>query len=149
MPPPPVLRHTLLHEVARRFLNPVVVRLGLAGSRYSPIGLVLHVGRRSGHVYATPLAIHRRRNRLVVPLTYGPAAHWCRNVFVADGCRVRLGGREYQVFKPQVVSLDSLPPSMRRAYRLVGMRAFLQLTLVDPSRQRHGTLHATPAQPIP
>ena len=126
------LRHPRLHSWARRYLNPWVVRLGLAGGRYSPIGLVLHVGRRSGRPYATPLAIHRRGDQCFVPLTYGPNARWCLNVLAAQGCRVRLRGREYEAIHPRVVGRGALPPPLRTAYRLIGMREFLALALVEP-----------------
>ena len=123
------LRHPRLHGWARRYLNPWVVRLGLAGGRWSPIGLVLHVGRRTGQRYATPLAIHRRGERCFVPLTYGPNARWCQNVLAAGGCRVRVHGREYVGTDPRVVGRGALPAGLRMAYRLVGMREFLELTL--------------------
>ncbi len=127
------LRHRLLHGWARRYLNPWVVRLGLAGGRHSPIGLVRTVGRRSGRVYATPLAVHRRGERCYIPLTYGPAARWCQNVLAAGGCRVRIRGREYAAVGPRVVGRGALPAGLRTAYRLVGMREFLELTLYDPA----------------
>jgi len=104
-----------------------VLRLGLAGRRSSPIGLVLHVGRRSGQRYATPLAVHRHGDRHLVPLTYGPGAHWCQNVLVAGACRIRLAGAEFTVSEPRVVGSAALPASWRRFYRLVGMREFLEL----------------------
>jgi deazaflavin-dependent oxidoreductase (nitroreductase family) len=118
--------------VARRYINPWVVRLGPAGGRWSPIGLVLNVGRRSGRRYATPLAVHRRGEQCFVPLTYGPHARWCLNVVAADGCRVRLRGRESKAIHPRVVGRGALPPALPAAYRPIGMREFLALTLVEP-----------------
>ena len=125
------LRHPWLHRWARRYLNPWVLRLGLAGGRHSPIGLVLHVSRRTGHQYATPLAVHRRGARCFIPLAYGPAARWCLNVLAAGGCRVRIRGHEYVGTEPRVVGRGALPPPLRAVYRWIGIREFLTLTL-DP-----------------
>jgi len=125
------LPHGWLHFVARRFLNPVIVGLGIAGRRHAPLGLVFSVGRRSGRAYATPLAIHRRADRLVIPLTYGPNARWCLNVLAAGACRVRLDGRDLDASGPRVVSRASLPRSLREPYRLVRIREFLELTVTE------------------
>jgi len=132
LPPAPALPHPRLQYLARRWINPWALRLGLAGGRWSPIGLVLNVGRRSRRSYATPLAVHRHGGRCFVPLTYGPNARWCLNVVAADGCHIRLRGREYEAVNPQVVGRGALPPPLRTAYRLIGMREFLALTLVEP-----------------
>ncbi len=128
--PAPPLRHRTLHGLARRALNPVVTGLGLAGARRSPIGLVIHVGRRSGRTHETPLAVHRRGDELLVPLTYGPGARWCLNVLAAGSCRVRLDGAEVMAARPRVVGREALPRYLGLAYRLVGMRDFLKLTVV-------------------
>ncbi len=131
VPPAPELRRRGLHRFARRFMNPVVVRWGLAGGRRSPIGLVLHVGRRSGRPLATPLAVHRLGRTLVVPLTYGPGARWCLNVLAAGSCRVRLHGRELTAVAPRVVPRNVLPQRLSIPYRLAGIRDFLELTVPD------------------
>jgi deazaflavin-dependent oxidoreductase (nitroreductase family) len=133
LPPAPALPHPWLRALAARFLNPVVLRLGLAGARWSPIGVVLHVGRRSGRRYATPLAVHRRGDRLFVPLTYGPDARWCLNVLAAGGCRMRLHGRELAAVRPRVIGRAALPASLARLYRPIGMRDFLELAVASPS----------------
>ena len=128
------LPHGWLHFLARRFLNPWLVRLGVAGRRHSPLGLVFSVGRRSGRAYATPLAIHRRGDRLLIPLTYGPNARWCLNVLAAGACRVRLDGWDIDASGPRVLSRAALPRSLRDPYRLVRMREFLALTVIDEAR---------------
>lgn len=129
------LPHGWLHLVARRFLNPLLVRLGVPGRRHSPVGLVLSVGRRSGRSYATPLAIHRRGNRLLIPLTYGPNARWCLNVLAAGACRVRLDGRAMDASRPLVLGRAALPRSLREPYRWVRIREFLELSVVDGQAQ--------------
>ena len=129
------LPHGWLHFLARRVLTPWLIRLGVAGRRHSPIGLVFSVGRRSGRSYATPLAIHRRGDRLLIPLTYGPNARWCLNVREAGACRVRLAGRVLDATTPRVLGRATLPRSLREPYRWVRIQEFLELTLVNGQAQ--------------
>ena len=131
--PAPAMRHRGLHVFARHWLNPLVLRLGLAGGRRSPLAVVHHVGRRTGRAYATPLAAHRRGDRLWVPLTYGPNARWCLNVMAAGTCRVQLHGRLLAAGRPRVVGPAALPQGLRGPYRLIRMREFLELALIDDS----------------
>ncbi len=81
-----------------------------------------------------------------MPLTYGPAAHWCRNVLAAGCCRVRIDGREYVLTRPTVVDRSALRPSLARFYRLVGIRDFLALWLDQgvPVEWRDAAAQATP-----
>ena len=129
------LPHGWLHVLARRFLNPSFIRLGVAGRRHSPVGLVFSVGRRTGRPHATPLVIHRRGDRLFIPLTYGPNARWCLNVLGAEACRVRLDGRDMNASHPVVLSRVALPRSLREPYRWIRMQAFLELTLIKGAGQ--------------
>jgi deazaflavin-dependent oxidoreductase (nitroreductase family) len=135
----PAVPHRGLHAFARRWLNPWVLHLRLAGGRRSPLGLVHHVGRRSGRAYATPLAVHRRGGRLFVPLTYGPNARWCLNVRAAGSCLVSLRGQRLSAARPRVIERASLPPGLRRAYRVIPIREFLDLTIIGPEPARGGT----------
>src|SRR5579864_3147762 len=53
-----------------RFVNPIAVLI--AGRRWMPIlGILHHVGRRSGHSYATPLGMRRLGDSFVMPRTFG------------------------------------------------------------------------------
>ncbi len=126
----PALRRRQLHVFARRFINPWVMRLGIPGARWSPIGLVIHVGRRSKRTLATPLAVHRRGTHFWIPLTYGPGARWCQNVLAAGSCRLRLHASEIVLSEPSLATRDDLPRSLRLFYRVVGIRDFLSLQLV-------------------
>src|SRR5947209_3839077 len=78
-----------------RVFNPLALRF--AGSRVMPLYAVIrHRGRRSGRVYATPVAVTRRGDALVVPLPFGSSADWCRNVVAAGECIVRWNGAEHR-----------------------------------------------------
>jgi deazaflavin-dependent oxidoreductase (nitroreductase family) len=72
---------------ANRLLAPFAARL-------PGLGVLEHVGRRSGIVRSNPVAIIRRGpDRYVIALWYGPDAQWVKNVLAAGGCRVRTRGR--------------------------------------------------------
>ena len=120
------LRHRRIYRVAPR-INGFVKRHNLAGGARSPLALVRHVGRRSGRVYATPVAVHRQGRLFFVPLTYGPAADWCRNVLAAGTCSMRLHGAELRLVEPRLVAREQLVSRWQVFYRLTGHREFLRL----------------------
>ena len=112
-----------------RLLNPLVVRL--AGSAYLPLwAIVRHRGRRSGRVYATPVAIGHTPDALVVPLPFGPEADWCRNILAAGGCVIRWNGSEHRMIDPEIVEDAGLPAFAaweRRALSALGIKRFLRM----------------------
>jgi deazaflavin-dependent oxidoreductase (nitroreductase family) len=118
-----------------RVLNPVIRKL--AGHRYFPtVGLVCHVGRRSGKFYVTPVGAHVDAvGTILVPLTFGNTSDWVRNVRAAGQCAVRLGGHQYHAVRPQFVEWSDFRPLVRAAFnpvmrvsfRLLGIQQFLRL----------------------
>ena len=44
------------------------------------MGIVHHVGRRSGRPYETPVLLTPIDGGFLIPLTYGPDRDWVRNV---------------------------------------------------------------------
>ncbi|WP_370332714.1 nitroreductase family deazaflavin-dependent oxidoreductase [Mycolicibacterium hippocampi] len=68
------------------------------------MGILEHVGRRSGKHYRTPLTVFRTRDGVAVLLTYGPDRDWLKNVTAAGGGSMRRHGRTFRVTDPQVVS---------------------------------------------
>ena len=76
----------------------------LSGRRGMRIwAIVHHEGRRSGTAYATPVAIGRSRDGFVIPIPFGDATQWVRNVQAAGGCTVRWNGRDYVTIQPQII----------------------------------------------
>src|SRR5919198_236048 len=74
-----------------RAVNPVLVRL--AGAGLIPLwGLVRHRGRRSGRVYATPVAVLRTDDGFLIPLPFGEGTDWARNLLSAGGGVLRWKG---------------------------------------------------------
>ena len=57
------------------------------------MGILEHVGRRSGRRYRTPLTVFSTADGVAVLLTYGPNRDWLKNVAAADGADMRRYGR--------------------------------------------------------
>jgi deazaflavin-dependent oxidoreductase (nitroreductase family) len=108
------------------------VALPIAGTRWFPLYAILrHTGRTSGRDYATPVVALRTSTGFLIPLPFGDATQWARNVFAAGGGRLRFAGRDESVVEPQVVDRQTAGPDMPRLLRslagLVGIREFVRV----------------------
>ena len=126
--------------VTHRF-NPLVMRLGLAGGRRSPWGILEHTGRVSGRPHRTPLSLlgGAEGSHVFVRLSYGPDVHWVHNVRRAGHCRMQLHGTVLELDEPAVVPAveDSMLPSVVRTALAAAGRSYLRLHVVE---RRPGTL---------
>ena len=72
------------------------------------MGILEHVGRRSGKPYRTPLTVFSAsvdgQDAVAVLLTYGPDRDWLKNLTAAGGGTMRRYGRSFRVTDPQVLS---------------------------------------------
>lgn len=120
----------LIRSVAR-VVNPLVVRF--AGRRHMPVlGILHHRGRRTGRPYATPLGIRPAAGGgFVMPLTFGEAAGWYRNVKAAGSAVITWRGADHTVAYPVIVgeaaALPAFPRYERLSLRLIGVRQFVWL----------------------
>lgn len=117
-----------LARVNRRVTNPVL--RPLAG-RLPAFGVVLHRGRRSGHLYRTPVNVFRTGTWFVVALTYGSKVDWVRNVVAAGGCQIVYRGRRVSLEGPRLAGLDrvapGIPAPVRSILRVLGVTEALLL----------------------
>jgi deazaflavin-dependent oxidoreductase (nitroreductase family) len=120
----------LIRSVAR-IVNPLVLRI--AGRRYMPVlGIVHHTGRRTGRCYATPLGVRPAvGGGFVMPLTFGEAAGWYRNIRAAGWCVITYRGEDHTVASPVIAdsatALPAFPRYERLALQLIGVRQFVWL----------------------
>jgi deazaflavin-dependent oxidoreductase (nitroreductase family) len=130
----------LIRSVAR-LVNPLVLRI--AGRRHMPvIGIVHHRGRKTGRLYATPLGIRpAAAGGFVMPLTFGEAAGWYRNIVAAGWCVITWRGAGHTVASPVIVdratALPAFPRYERQALRTIGINEFVWLRDV-PASPRSG-----------
>ena len=113
-----------------RVFGPIGGRM--AGNGLFPLWAVLrHTGRKSGTTYATPVVALKIADGFFVPLPFGDATQWAKNLFAAGGGVVKYAGREYRVTEPQVVEreaiADRLPKLVRFASRRIGLRQFIEV----------------------
>jgi deazaflavin-dependent oxidoreductase (nitroreductase family) len=120
----------LIRSVAR-VVNPLVLRV--AGRRHLPVlGILHHRGRKTGRPYATPLGIRPApAGGFVMPLTFGEAAGWYRNVRAAGSAVITWRGADHPVAYPvivgEAVALPAFPRYERLSLRLIGIRQFAWL----------------------
>lgn len=118
----------LLHKVQR----PVSLRFA---GRSGPSAIVHHLGRQSGTPYATPVLAHQSEDDVIIPLPYGTAVDWLRNLEAAGQAVVDLGGRSLTVDRPAVEDIESVigrfPPLMVRLARLNRARQAVRLRVSE------------------
>src|SRR4051794_19449708 len=104
----------------------------LAGSRFFPLWAVLeHTGRRSGQTYRTPVVTFRIEGGFVIPLPFGDATQWAKNLVAADRGALRWRGRDWSVQSLEIVPLDRVRPALGpvfgRVSAAVGIRDFVRV----------------------
>jgi hypothetical protein len=109
----------------------------LAGTRLLPLYAVLrHTGRKSGKQYAIPIVAFPSADGFVIPLPFGDATQWVRNLFAAHG-GIRWRAREYPIDQPELVDLDdavvtdAVPRLLRAAARRLGIRRWVRVRRRD------------------
>jgi deazaflavin-dependent oxidoreductase (nitroreductase family) len=77
------------------------------------MGILEHVGRRSGRAYRTPLTVFSTDDGVAILLTYGPDRDWLKNLTGTGVGQLRRHGRTHTVCDPKVVTRDEAPPRGR------------------------------------
>ena len=115
-------------------LGPLARRM--AGTRVFPLwGIVRHTGRTSGRAYATPVVVRPTPDGFLIPLPFGDATQWAKNLHAAGGGAIRFAGREYRVDEPRIVELEAasadLPLPIRFVSRRLGLRHWVSVRKVS------------------
>lgn len=85
-----------------RYVTNPVQRLW--AGRAPGMGILEHVGRRSGRAYRTPLTVFSTGDGVAILLTYGPDRDWLKNITAAGGGTMHRLGHSFAVSDPQVVT---------------------------------------------
>lgn len=99
-------------------IDPWLVEHGLVGGQHSQIGTIEHVGRKTGTTHMTPVYPTFVEGRVWIPLPYGDASQWARNVVTAGHCQLHLHRTVYGLDEPQIVPASEHPRLPRAAARL-------------------------------
>ena len=90
------------------------------------MGILEHVGRKSGKTYRTPLTVFTTDDDgqagVAILLTYGPDRDWLKNVTAAGGGRIRRYGRTFTVSEPRTMTKADAAPSVKGAWRPIFAR---------------------------
>ncbi len=100
----------------RRVVNRVVRPLS---GRFAMWSLIEHRGRRSGKVYRTPVTMFRITGGVAILFAYGEDRDWVRNLVAADGGRVVMSGRTFDVSGPRIVPTVDAAALMGAPWRQV------------------------------
>lgn len=123
-----LIRHTTFRQFLKSY-NTITQRI--SGVRGSTLGLLTHVGRRSGRSYQTSLGVAAYGDGFLVPLTYGARTDWYRNIMTAGGGTLGWQGHTHRVERPEVVSgpepMRAWPLGSRLMLRLAGVHDFVWL----------------------
>lgn len=92
--------------------------------------IVEHTGRRSGTTYRTPVSMFHTADGVAVLLPYGTDRDWVKNLQAADGGRVKLGGKTFDVTNPLVVPTAEAVRLLRPPWRQLLGRAGVAHTLL-------------------
>jgi deazaflavin-dependent oxidoreductase (nitroreductase family) len=115
--------------------------LPLAGTRWFPYYAILrHTGRTSGKAYATPVVARPTPDGFLIPLPFGDATQWARNLFAAGGGTLRYAGREQRIAEPRIVDREvggaHLPRVVRFVAGRLGLRQYVLVRrLPSPSEE--------------
>lgn len=132
-------------EWVNRVADPWLVRQGVVTSSKGEIGLLEHVGRKTGIVRVTPVHPVRTPDgfRIVVPL--GVESHWANNVVAAGHCRLQVDEMVHELDEPQLVMpsmVEELPKLATRAMDWLGFRYLILRQFAE-----HPGALETPAEP--
>jgi deazaflavin-dependent oxidoreductase (nitroreductase family) len=102
----------------------------LAGTRWFPLWAILrHTGRTSGRAYATPIVALRTEEGFIVPLPFGDATQWAKNLFTAGCGSIQSAGRVHEIGEPRIVeggvAAAHLPPPVRFLAGRLGLRQYV------------------------
>lgn len=123
-------------DFVNRIVDPWLVRRGLISSSRDELGLIEHVGRKSGTVRRTPIHPMPTEGgyRIIVPI--GERSEWARNVLAAGHCRLLLSDRVLELDEPVLetpTEVPDLPRPVRVLFDWLGFR-YLRLRTFGESR---------------
>lgn len=110
--------------------------MSTAGQPGAYASVIRHHGRTSGTDYETPIGPFATVDGFVIPLPYGAAADWVKNVLAEGSAIIVNEGNTYQLERPELVSSEEAMAEIPRKYqwslRLFDVEEFLWVRFVGP-----------------
>jgi deazaflavin-dependent oxidoreductase (nitroreductase family) len=103
----------------RHVTNPVQ---RLWAGRAPTMGILEHVGRKSGRSFRTPLTVLSTDDGVAILLTYGPNRDWLKNITAAAGGRMRRYGKTFELADPRVMPKAEAAPAVKGLSRPIFAR---------------------------
>lgn len=127
-------RHSALFLAVTAVSAPIA--RAVSGRRFFPFYAILrHTGRTSGKHYATPVVARPIPGGFLIPLPFGDATQWAKNMLASGGATIRYAGREHEVADPAIVDLDEVAPQLsglvRSASRRAGIKHYVRVRTLD------------------
>lgn len=120
-----------LPESLARFNKKATNRAARVVAGWAPgMGIIHHVGRKSGRRYQTPVNVFRKEGGYLFALTYGDGTDWLANVLAAGECVLETRGERFRLVNP-IVYTDSerkgVPAPVRFILGFVNVDQFLMM----------------------
>jgi deazaflavin-dependent oxidoreductase (nitroreductase family) len=95
------------------------------------MGILEHVGRKSGKQYRTPLSVFATDDGVAIMLTYGPNRDWLKNITATGGAHMRRYGKTIELADPRVMPKAEAAQSVKGLWRPIFARlSFEQAVLL-------------------
>ncbi|MGB8506294.1 nitroreductase family deazaflavin-dependent oxidoreductase [Mycobacterium sp.] len=94
------------------------------------MGILEHIGRRSGKRYRTPLTVFSTDDGVAILLTYGPNRDWLKNLTSAGCGRMQRYGKTFEVTDPRVMPKAVAAPSVTGLWRPIFARLPFEYALL-------------------
>jgi deazaflavin-dependent oxidoreductase (nitroreductase family) len=94
------------------------------------MGILEHIGRRSGKRYRTPLTVFSTDDGVAILLTYGPNRDWLKNLTSAGRGRMQRYGKTFEVTDPRVMPKAVAAPSVTGLWRPIFARLPFEYALL-------------------
>ena len=91
---------------------------GVYAPHVPPLAVVIHVGRRSGRVYTTPVLAQLYAGKVAIPLPYSAEAQWVKTLEAAGAGEMLRKGKRFGFVSPRIVTdpaAETLGPMIARA----------------------------------
>jgi deazaflavin-dependent oxidoreductase (nitroreductase family) len=86
------------------------------------MGILEHVGRKSGRPYRTPLSVFSTDDGVAIMLTYGPNRDWLKNITASGGAHLRRYGKSIELVDPEVVPKAEAARAVKSRWRPIFAR---------------------------